>query len=82
MSKSTHGLFMIRDNVADEFAPVFQAPNKAVAWRQFVDLLKKAVNPKDYTLFQVGFVNRDTGEVSGCVMFEIDEFISDEEVVK
>lgn len=54
------GLFVIRDDLADDFAPVFEAVNDAVAIRSFVQLLGQVdkFSRKDYKLIKVGNVER------------------------
>ena len=59
-------LYVIRDLVADECGPVFEANNDAVAVRNFKNLLQKdGVYPEDYELLLVGNINRKIGEVYG-----------------
>lgn len=52
-------LYSIKDCVADEFGPLFQAKNLAVAIRQYKQLLSKAVDARDYELWRVGYLYND-----------------------
>lgn len=53
---TTVGMYAIRDRVADESGPIFEAKNNAVALRNLTDLLVQVPNHKkaDFTLYQVG----------------------------
>ena len=44
-------IYTIRDKVAEEVGPLFQAKNDAVAIRQFKQLVKDSENPEEYELF-------------------------------
>jgi len=47
-------LYVIKDKVADELGPIFEAKNDAVAARNYRSVLKKAAFPTDYILLKVG----------------------------
>lgn len=44
-------LYVIKDTVADEFGPLFEAKNDEVATRSFKALISKAIQPSDFVLF-------------------------------
>lgn len=48
-------LYVIKDLIADESGPIFQAKSDEVAMRNFNNLIKdKSVNPDEYRLYCVG----------------------------
>lgn len=53
------GLYVIKDVVADDIAPVFQAHNDAVALRQFNQLIRESYEPTDYELHKVAELTKD-----------------------
>lgn len=54
-------LYTVKDSVAEEFGPLFQAKNDGVATRMFLELLKQTKQPFEYKLFMVGQFDHDTG---------------------
>lgn len=54
------GLYVVRDIIADDIGPVFQAKNDGVAVRSFRGLLKDVVNIDEYELIRIGHLERDT----------------------
>lgn len=63
-------MFTIYDEKAEQFLPPFVLPQTNMAKRTFADCVadpKHAFsrNPADYTLFEVGEFNADTGHVVG-----------------
>lgn len=52
-------LYVVRDSVADEIGPVFQAKNANVALRSYRALMKDVLNPDEYKLFRVGYIYND-----------------------
>lgn len=59
------GLYSIRDNVAEEFGPLFSARNDGVAQRMYdaaVDKKGGVVHPDDYSLYRIGEWHTDTAE--------------------
>lgn len=57
--KSVQLLYVVYDTAADDYSPVYQAPNDKVARRQFVDLISKTPYPDEYQLMCIGSVNFD-----------------------
>lgn len=57
-------LYSIKDNVAEEYGPVFIAKNDGVAARNFNALVKQEhVRVEDYTLYCLGEFDNDKGEI-------------------
>ena len=56
-------IYTIRDKVAEEVGPLFQAKNDAVAIRQFKQLIKDSENPEEYELLCLGDFNDQTIEL-------------------
>lgn len=57
----TAKLYTIRDRVAQESGPLYQAKNDAVAKRQFdLMLAKNGLNEKEYVLLRVGSFDSET----------------------
>lgn len=57
-------LYSIRDTVAEEYAPLFSAPNDAVAIRNFRNSIERQqVEPTEFTLSRFGVMNFGTGEI-------------------
>jgi len=57
-------LYTIRDKVAEECGPVFQATNDGVAVRSTVKILSQSVDPNDYELLCIGAFNTETGAIA------------------
>lgn len=51
-------LYVIRDIVADEFGPVFEAKNEGTAKREFLRVIEKVYNPRDYVLIRIGYLDK------------------------
>lgn len=63
-------MFSVRDSKAAAFLPPFFAPTVGVATRMFASAARDASHDfhryaEDYTLFQVGEFDEQTGKVSG-----------------
>jgi len=55
-------LYTIKDLIAEEYGPIFQAKNKAVAERNFANLVKNQdLNQEEFFLEQVGTFDNTTG---------------------
>lgn len=67
------GIYTIRDKVADEFGPIYQAVNDNVARRQFDMLAQQTTHPKDYELFKLGTYDPGVPKVYGFVTPKIIE---------
>ena len=53
-------LYTVRDYVAEEAGPVFEAKNDEVAKRNFVEILgKTALKPSDFGLYCIGVFDHD-----------------------
>lgn len=66
------GLYVVRDDLADDYAPVFEAINDAVAIRSFVQLLSQVdkISKKDYRLFKVASLERFEARIELTPCFE------------
>lgn len=53
----TRQMYSIYDKVADDFGPVFEAVNDAVAMRQYNIVCQKVDYPNDYELVHIGSFN-------------------------
>ena len=63
----TMKLYTIRDNIAEEFGPVFVAKNDNVAKRQYINLIQtNQITITDYTLWYVGDFNTETDVENIC----------------
>ena len=56
-------IYSIKDELAQEFGPLFEAKNNDVAERYYNDLVAKTTQPEDYNLYILGEFDRDTGEL-------------------
>ncbi|GMO29634.1 MAG: hypothetical protein Ta2B_10630 [Termitinemataceae bacterium] len=58
-------LYSVRDRVANEFGPIFQAKNDDVAWRNYFSLLTNSnvTDMLDYELVRLGSFDVDTGKI-------------------
>nr|UXQ87929.1 MAG: nonstructural protein [Microvirus sp.] len=55
-------LYSIKDRLAEEYGPVFQAKNKAIAERNFNNLVEREkLNEDEFSLVLVGHFNNNTG---------------------
>lgn len=59
----TNNVYVIYDKVAEEAGPLFEAVNDGVAVRQMCQSMRNVENPDDYSLFHVGEITRETGQV-------------------
>lgn len=79
-------LYVIRDIVAEEFGPVYQCKNEAVAVRRYLQIIKEScVNPADYKLYRVGYITDETAELIPelyCVPQKNEYNFDDDEVVR
>ena len=62
------GIFALYDEKAEAFLPPWTAPTKAYAMRTVSDMVMDpesmiAKHPADYTLFCVGMMSQETGEI-------------------
>lgn len=64
---NVHGVYTIRDTVADQFGPVFTAANHGVASRQYRALMQemRIVDYSEFHLVCVGQWDMDTGILTG-----------------
>lgn len=88
-------LYVIRDKVADDDGPIFEAPNDAVAYRSYVSLMSKVHDASDFELRCVGFYDADDHAVAHyrttddparivdfCYVVDVASLVKSEEVVK
>lgn len=50
------GLYVVVDNVAESYSPVFQEINDRTAKRSFLQQIKQSPYPGDYSLQRVGWI--------------------------
>lgn len=62
---NTNNIYSIRDQVAEDFGPLFEAVNDGVAVRHMVQAMRNVENPSDYQLVHIGEITRENG---GCVL--------------
>jgi len=76
-------LYVCRDIIADDCGPVFQAKNDAVALRSFRQLTKDTVNPDEYELHCVGYIDQNDQFTIIAEHYQVNTIISkpDKEVV-
>lgn len=55
--------YSVRDVEAQEYGPVFQAKNDAVANRNFLTILKGTAVPSAFRLHRLGVFDTETGEM-------------------
>lgn len=54
-------IFVIRDEVAEEYGPIFSANNEEVAKRNFFAQMEKVLYPEDYLLYRLCYWNEEIG---------------------
>lgn len=59
-------LYVVKDKVAEESGPVFEAVNNGVALRHYQNMLRESSTPNDYLLLKVGCINHATNIVTAC----------------
>lgn len=66
MSAKSRFVYAIRDELAEETGPLFEAPSDAVALRQFGHLLSQVddTSKGDYKLFRFGEFTEEAGLVA------------------
>ena len=77
-----YGVYSILDKAAEEFGPVYQSHNDAVARRRF-DMLLSDLNvafPDDFKLFKLGEFDNSTGILTGFDKPEEVYFPKDDEI--
>lgn len=65
-------LFAVRDVKVERFFPPFVQTNQLEAQRTFLDMCKDqrtpiSAHPEDYTLYEIGTFDRETGVVESIV---------------
>lgn len=66
-------IYSIKDTVAQEFGPIFQAKNDDVALRNFHSALLKVPNPEEYELYYLGTFDVDTGSLYGGIPNKVED---------
>lgn len=57
-------LYSIYDKLAEEYGPIFQAKNKAIADRNYNNMLiEQSLNPEEYSLDQMGTFDNEKGQI-------------------
>lgn len=57
------GLYTVYDRIAQQYGPIYEAVNEAVAIRAYVVMMKDTEFPDDYELWKVGYHNKVTGKL-------------------
>jgi len=58
-------LYSIKDRLAEEYGPIFQAKNKAIAERNFNNLVEdKKLDEDEFNLVKVGNFDNETGRLT------------------
>jgi len=58
-------LYSIKDRLAEEYGPIFQAKNKAIAERNFNNLVEeKKLDEDEFNLVKVGTFDNETGTLT------------------
>jgi rRNA maturation protein Nop10 len=65
------GVYTIKDNLAGQCGPLFDAVNDAVAWRSFKQVMQKCPDPQEYTLFRVAEFDDMLGQVELVISSEV-----------
>nr|WAE43394.1 MAG: nonstructural protein [Microviridae sp.] len=62
-------LYSVRDDVAEEFGPLFQAINDGVAWRAYRGLMRDVppIDQQAYRLFCIGSWSSETGSMVSLI---------------
>lgn len=63
----TFGIYTIYDSQADQYGPLFEAKNDAVALRKCRNEFKNVPGLSDYSLFKVGTFDDELCELA-CIM--------------
>lgn len=71
-----NNIYTIKDKVAEECGPLFQAVNDAVAIRSTIKVLSQAVDPADYALLRIGAYNTETGSICPCEVCQVNFVMS------
>ena len=71
-----HKIFTVHDVAADAFATPFVQKTTGLAIRSFAQACQDEntqlhQHPSDYTLFQIGEFDEDTGEITPCTPFSV-----------
>ena len=72
-------LYTIRDKVAEESGPIFEAKNRRVAKRSFQELIAKTLEPSDYELLELGSFDHENNLLNTCVVEKVDVSLSEPE---
>lgn len=75
-------LFRIKDVVAKEFGPIYEAKNKGVAQRQFMQVMQDKPYPDDYKLYHVGSSDSESGWLTSVEPVEVFVPLTEEKVLE
>jgi len=64
-------VYVIKDTLADEIGPMFEAKNHEIAKRQFRNLLKEVSDKSDYKLYCIGHFDREFMELTPEINVEV-----------
>lgn len=62
---ASKNIYSVRDNLGENFNDPFPHINNATAIRDFQSGMEKNPNKEDFTLYHIGKVDLDTGELTG-----------------
>lgn len=65
-------LYVIRDQVAEESGPIFEAKNDSVAYRQYVTLIEKSDYQGDFTLLNIGTYDHEKDELAYTIPYAVE----------
>lgn len=66
-------LYSVKDELAEEFAPLFYAKNDAVAKRMYLEMCKQSrLDPSDFTLYHVLDLDESVGLVTWNSPYVVD----------
>lgn len=65
------GVYTIYDRLAEQSGPLFEAPNSAVANRQYKNLVMSSkVSPDEYRVLHIGDIDHDTSIITAYAVPE------------
>lgn len=65
-------LYVVKDVVAEQFGPIYEAPNIGVAQRNFRNLIKDTACPNDFELYRIGYLDDKMNLIPEIVCFTDD----------
>jgi len=78
--KGIRELYVIKDIIADDFGPVFEAVNEGTALRSFKRVVAKSDYPQDFQLYRIAYVDTDMVVVPELHLILEKEVVDDTEL--